>query len=286
MHHPSELTPSERALQHRKTLLRIAGEKTGGRSLIGGGTILAARWEHRLSEDIDVSCQTATWSAIRIPAGRTTWRGPPTARSRASGATATPRNSNALTTETRTTSVRGRSSGSGKLTAGAKAGATVSGTRTADQPTNRNREAAEQWQGQWKLLRQRDRDAVPNTLGPPLVFSDRAASAAERARYGHTIPDDETGPHSRTVTSRLRMSCAGWRRVPSAAEFHDAIHRPAGTDRETAILLTWFHEADMEEQLDARLEGAYSWRQLVRALHRVRLTMGQGAERINRFAQR
>ncbi len=60
------------------------------------------------------------------------------------------------------------------------------------------------------------------------------------------------------------MSCAGWRTVSTAAEFHEAIHRPSGTDRETAILLTWFHEADMAEQLDARLEGAYSWRQLVR----------------------
>ena len=39
---------------HRETLLRIAGEKAGGRLLIGGGTILASRWGHRLSEDIDV----------------------------------------------------------------------------------------------------------------------------------------------------------------------------------------------------------------------------------------
>ena len=57
-------------------------------------------------------------------------------------------------------------------------------------------------------------------------------------------------------------------------------------DRETAILLTWFHEAEMAEQLDARLEEAYSWRQLVRALHRVGLTKGEGARRINRFATR
>ena len=82
------------------------------------------------------------------------------------------------------------------------------------------------------------------------------------------------------------MSCSGWREVPTAADFHNAIHRPAGTDRETAILLTWFHEAEMEEQVDARLERAYSWRQLVQALHRVGLTVGQGAERINRFAER
>lgn len=40
--------------QHRETLHRIAAHKPGGTLLIGGGTILAARWGHRQSEDIDV----------------------------------------------------------------------------------------------------------------------------------------------------------------------------------------------------------------------------------------
>ena len=158
--------------------------------------------------------------------------------------------------------------------------------RLVNEPRNQDREAAEQWLGQWKLLRRSDRDARPYTLGPPLVFSDRAGSAAERESCGHVVPDDETGPHSRTVTSRLRMSCAGWRTVPTAAEFYEAVHRPSGADRETAILLTWYHEADMAEQLYAQLEGAYSWRQLVRALHRVGLTAAGGAAKLNRFAER
>ena len=34
--------------------MRIAGEPAEGRLLIGGGTVLSARWGHRLSEDIDV----------------------------------------------------------------------------------------------------------------------------------------------------------------------------------------------------------------------------------------
>ena len=147
------------------------------------------------------------------------------------------------------------------------------------------RDAAE-WRRRWNELRKSDRDAWPRDLGPPEVFMDRRGSAAERKRYGLDVPDSETGRQSRTVTSRLRMSCAGWRQVPTAKEFHDAVHQPAGTDRETAILLTWFHEAEMAEQLDARLEEAYSWRQLVRALHRVGLTKGEGARRINRFATR
>ena len=154
------------------------------------------------------------------------------------------------------------------------------------EPTQRQREAALRWLEKWSRLRRSDRDAVPDTLGPPLVFSDRAGSAAQRQRCGHSVADADTGRNSQAVTSRLRMSCAGWKRVPTAAELHDAIHRPAGTDRETAILLTWFHEAELTEQLDARLEGAYTWRELVRALHRTGLTTGEGARRINRFAQR
>jgi hypothetical protein len=42
-------------LQHRQALARIAVRETpSGRLLLGGGTVLAARWGHRLSVDIDV----------------------------------------------------------------------------------------------------------------------------------------------------------------------------------------------------------------------------------------
>ena len=157
--------------------------------------------------------------------------------------------------------------------------------RLEARPRNPTKDAAE-WRQRRDELRERDRDGVPRDLGPPELFSDRRGSAAERKHCGLDVADGETGRRSRTVTSRLRMSCAGWRRVPTPEEFHDAVHRPAGTDRETAILLTWFHEAEMAEQLDARLEEAYSWRQLVRALHRVGLTKGEGARQINRFAKR
>ena len=147
-------------------------------------------------------------------------------------------------------------------------------------------ERATEWRAHWKRLRQIDRDAVPDQLGPPEAFSPRRGSANERAGYGHIVPDDETGPRSRCVTRRLRMSCAGWRKTPSAQEFYDAVHAPRGTSREAAILLTWYHEADVIEQLDARLEEAYSWRDLVQAFHRVGLTHGEAAQQINWFAER
>lgn len=149
----------------------------------------------------------------------------------------------------------------------------------------RNRRAA-QWRAHWKRLRQRDRDAVPDLLGPPEVFSTRQGSATERAEYGHIVPNAQTGPRSRCVTRRLRKSCCGWGKPPTAEEFYNAVHTPKRTAREASILLTWYHETDIIEQLDARLEEAYSWRDLVQALHRVGLIHGQGARQINRFAER
>ena len=145
-------------------------------------------------------------------------------------------------------------------------------------------EAAARWRDEWAALRRRDRDAYPDVLAPPDVFTDEVSDRDERRRCGHEVPDAETGPDSRTVTSRLRMSCTEWPTVPTARDLHRAIHQPRYTADETALLLIWFHEADTAEQLYAQLEGAYSWRTLAVALHRVGLVHGEGARRINRFA--
>ena len=153
-------------------------------------------------------------------------------------------------------------------------------------PADASNAAAAEWRAHAARLRRRDRDALPERLGPPEVFSAERAGADERRRRGLEVPEAETGRNSRTVAGRLRMSCAGWRRVPTAAEFHDAIHDPAGTGRERAILLVWCHEAHVAEQVQARLEGAYAWRDLAEALHRAGLTGGEAARRINRFARR
>ena len=147
-------------------------------------------------------------------------------------------------------------------------------------------DAVAAWRSRVERARRADRDALPDELAPPEAFSDRKGDSSERARHCRHVPEAETGRNSRTVESRLRMSCAGWRTVPTAAEFYRAVHEPTGSDRETAILLTWYHEADLAEQVYARLEGAYSWRELARALHRVDLTHGPAARRINWFAQR
>ena len=157
---------------------------------------------------------------------------------------------------------------------------------TDSAPSNRLESDTTAWHKQVERARRVDRDALPEELAPPEAFSDRRGNSRERERCGRQVPGNETGRNSRTVTSRLRMSCAGWRAVPTAAEFYAAVHEPTGDDRETAILLTWYHEAHVAEQVHARLEGAYSWRELARALHRVGLTHGPAARQINRFARR
>ena len=143
-----------------------------------------------------------------------------------------------------------------------------------------------EWRENWRRLQRHDRDAYPSTMGPPDVFTDDQATAHERVRCGHPVPEDETGPNSRTVANRLRMSCTEWQQVPGPQEFHQAVHHPRGTSREAAMLLVWYHEADMSEQVYAQLENAYTWRSLVTALHRTGLVHGEGARRINRFATR
>ena len=159
-------------------------------------------------------------------------------------------------------------------------------TRANTRPQPDPADAAAAWRGRVEQKRQADRDALPDELAPPEAFGDHRGDSIERARHGSDVTEAETGRNSRTVESRLRMSCAGWRKVPTAAEFYTAVHEPTGSDRETAILLTWHHEAHVAELVYARLEGAYSWRELARALHRVGLTHGPAARRINRFAQR
>ena len=145
-------------------------------------------------------------------------------------------------------------------------------------------EAAARWWDEWVALRRRDRDAYPDVLGPPDVFTDEVSDRDERRRCDYEVPDGETGPDSRTVTSRLRMSCTEWPKVPTARDLHRAIHQPRHAADETALLLVWFHEADTAEQLYAQLEGAYTWRTLAAPLHRVGLIHGEGARRIDRFA--
>lgn len=157
---------------------------------------------------------------------------------------------------------------------------------TNDGNNDGSRRAAE-WRARWRELRRTvDRDIVPDVLGPPEAFSPKRATAADRARCNYVVPQDRLGPHSRTVALRMSLSCAGWTTEPTSEEFYRVVHDPQRTRRNAEILLIWYHEAEIPELLYARLEEAYAWRDLVRALHHAGLTRGEAARRINWFSER
>ena len=126
----------------------------------------------------------------------------------------------------------------------------------------------------WYQLRdeakRQDRDAEPTALGPPEAFGNFQGNERDRRRFGIETPPEKTGPNSATVSRRIAKSCAGWIRPPTAREFYEAVHAPEPTERETGIIGMWVCEATMDEILLACAEGAYTLRELIKAIHRSR----------------
>ena len=128
------------------------------------------------------------------------------------------------------------------------------------------------------------RPAFPLLL-PAERFSDLPAEAGHAAMIrAPTAPEDQR-ERSRAVRTRLCRSCAGWRRPPSSEEFYAAVRSPAPTERQCAVLETWAAEAEWHELLAAWTEHAYTWRELVRALHAADLSRCPAAETLNGWAE-
>ena len=79
-------------------------------------------------------------------------------------------------------------------------------------------------------------------------------------------------------------SCAGWKRRPTASEFYDAVRADEPTERQDAIVRMWGSEASLADLLEAWAQQAYTFRQLVAALHRAGCTCGSQIRTINRWA--
>ena len=76
-----------------------------------------------------------------------------------------------------------------------------------------------EWRKARKAARKRHRDAEPDTLAPPELFSDREASeTCARAPFR-----DDEAKTSPTVRAQLAHGCAGWKRQPSAEGFTAAL---------------------------------------------------------------
>lgn len=124
-----------------------------------------------------------------------------------------------------------------------------------------------EWRALRKKTKQQDRDAEPTVLAPPEAFSDETPNGETLKRFHWKHDPEQLGPRSRAVSARLGSSCCGWRKIPTAAEFYDAIRARKPSTRQKLLILTWLKEATKEDFLYAWAEGVYSWRQLAKAIH-------------------
>ena len=125
-------------------------------------------------------------------------------------------------------------------------------------------------------LDRREREEPPGGVEETLLPEDRFSD--------EYAPDDGSdgefrGPRSKTVGGVLAFSCAGWPEKPDAAELYEAMRNPQPTERQKAIANVMVIEATHDEILLAHLEGAYTWRQLARAIHRI----DEGRSRLARY---
>ena len=126
-----------------------------------------------------------------------------------------------------------------------------------------------------------DEDERPCALLPEAAFRSDSETTADRpalrAMYGAS--DDEIGPNSATVRWRFFSCTAGWPDPPGPADLYDALRAETLTSRQASVIRAWLQEATIQELTLAWVEEAYSWRLLVRAVHR----LGHKDPRLNRF---
>lgn len=125
---------------------------------------------------------------------------------------------------------------------------------------------------------------APATLLPAEAFSDEPAGEAVFRRLCE--PDAPRGRHAWAVHRRIMSSCAGWEKRPTADEFYDAVRASRPTDRQKVIIRMWGAEATLEDLVEAWAQQAYTFRQLVRALHRAGFSRGSRIRTINRWARK
>ena len=111
---------------------------------------------------------------------------------------------------------------------------------------------------------------------------------AERFSDDYAPPDPRVpgrrGPHAGAVRSVLAGACAGWGRKPSSEEFYEAMRAETPTSRQQTICGVLISEASLDEILLAHMQGAFTWQQLARAMHRRDYYRARLAAFVNRFA--
>ena len=75
-----------------------------------------------------------------------------------------------------------------------------------------------------------------------------------------------------TLKDVVTGCCRGWAEPPTATELYNAFRTEEPSDRELALLRTWFIEATIDQLFEALAQQAYTERQLVRSIHLIGFT--------------
>ncbi len=114
-------------------------------------------------------------------------------------------------------------------------------------------------------------------LLPAERFSDETAADETRGR-------EQRGRHSTAIRMVPRPATSGWERRPTSGEFYDAIRADAPTSRQRAIVSTVITESRWRQIVEAWLQGAFTLRQLARAMHRMPCVGGATRHALNQLA--
>ena len=82
------------------------------------------------------------------------------------------------------------------------------------------------------------------------------------------------GRRSRALNTVMVARCAGWDKLPTGEDLHDAFHAEEPTERQIRMVRTFFGEGGEQLLIQAWAQQAFSHRTLVRALHRAGCATG------------
>lgn len=137
---------------------------------------------------------------------------------------------------------------------------------------------------QQERRRRFDEETRDCRLKPPEAFSDEPAPPEALRRLCPGLDPALTGRRSHAVEWRIIRSCCGWGRPPTTGEFYDAFHTDAPDRRQKSIIYMWGTEATFTELFEAWAQRAYTFRDLVRALHLADFPWPERIAEINQWA--
>ena len=143
----------------------------------------------------------------------------------------------------------------------------------------------EEWaRNQQERRRRFDDEARYCRLKPPEAFDDEPAPPEAFRNLCPDLDSALTGRRSHAVQWRIARSCCGWEQPPTTEEFYDAFHTDTPDQRQKSIIYMWGTEATFTELFEAWAQHAYTFRDLVRALHLADFPWPDRIAEINQWA--